>query len=51
MRLVANQDPHEIYDLLRKHLDDVLVRAAGEMLDLLVAANMGLWWGTWERSF
>jgi acetylornithine deacetylase/succinyl-diaminopimelate desuccinylase-like protein len=22
MRLVANQDPHEIYDLLRKHLDD-----------------------------
>jgi len=22
MRLVANQDPHEIYELLRKHLDD-----------------------------
>lgn len=22
MRLVADQDPHEIYDLLRKHLDD-----------------------------
>ncbi|KAL7957684.1 hypothetical protein V8C34DRAFT_284940 [Trichoderma compactum] len=22
-----------------------------KMLDLLVAANMGLWWGTWERSF
>jgi acetylornithine deacetylase/succinyl-diaminopimelate desuccinylase-like protein len=22
MRLVANQDPHEIYALLRKHLDD-----------------------------
>lgn len=22
MRLVANQDPHEVYDLLRRHLDD-----------------------------
>ncbi|EHK21067.1 uncharacterized protein TRIVIDRAFT_70170 [Trichoderma virens Gv29-8] len=22
-----------------------------KMLDLLVAANMGLWWGTWEKSF
>ncbi|RFU77987.1 oxidoreductase [Trichoderma arundinaceum] len=22
-----------------------------KMLDLLVAANMGLWWGTWERSY
>ncbi|KAL6887961.1 hypothetical protein GGI43DRAFT_388035 [Trichoderma evansii] len=22
-----------------------------KMLDLLVAANMGLWWGTWEKSY
>lgn len=22
-----------------------------KMLDLIVAANMGVWWGTWERSF
>ncbi|KAG6041516.1 hypothetical protein E4U41_003819 [Claviceps citrina] len=22
-----------------------------KMLDLVVAANMGIWWGTWERSF
>lgn len=22
-----------------------------KMLDLLVAANMGVWWGAWERSF
>ncbi|KAL6887462.1 hypothetical protein HDV57DRAFT_360923 [Trichoderma longibrachiatum] len=22
-----------------------------KMLDLLVAANMGVWWGTWEKSF
>ncbi|KAL7904605.1 hypothetical protein GGI35DRAFT_196551 [Trichoderma velutinum] len=22
-----------------------------KMLDLVVAANMGLWWGTWEKSF
>lgn len=22
-----------------------------KMLDLLIAANMGLWWGTWEKIF
>jgi hypothetical protein len=22
-----------------------------KMLDLIVAANMGVWWGSWERSF
>lgn len=22
-----------------------------KMLDLIVAANIGIWWGTWERSF
>jgi hypothetical protein len=22
-----------------------------KMLDLVVAANMGIWWGAWERTF
>lgn len=36
----------------RAKLGKLIVHEEGlKMLDLLVAANVGVWWGAWERSF
>lgn len=36
----------------RAKLGKLIINNDGlKMLDLVVAANMGLWWGAWERSF
>ncbi|KAL7926986.1 hypothetical protein ACQKWADRAFT_279212 [Trichoderma austrokoningii] len=36
----------------RAKLGKLIIHHDGmKMLDLLVAANMGLWWGTWEKTF
>ena len=36
----------------RAKLGKLLVHDEGlKMLDLVVAANMGIWWQAWERSF
>lgn len=36
----------------RAKLGKLIVHPEGmKMLDLVVAANMGVWWGAWERSF
>lgn len=36
----------------RAKLGKLIIAGEGmKMLDLVVAANMGVWWGAWERSF
>lgn len=36
----------------RAKLGKLIISSDGlKMLDLVVAANMGVWWGAWERSF